>query len=144
MVSRTRLAKTEGCHRRQSGVTLLETIIAVAALGMLAVVVLSGLSAVLQARSAASERAVAVGLASNQMEKTKASPYISYATPDHGTYATVLAPAGYTVEVTAVPVDPATGQSLGSGQDNGVQKITVTVSRQGGQPVVLHSYKVGR
>jgi len=129
---------------KESGVGLLETLVALALLGIIAASFLGGLATASRAVFTADERATAESLARSQMEYVKSQDYISHIDPAHGDYAEITAPAGYNVEpTTAVPVDPATGQPLTEG-DDGIQKITVAVSHGGQSVLTLEGYKVKR
>jgi len=128
----------------ERGVTLVETLVALALMGIIAAAFLGGLATVSKATFIVDEQAMAENLARSQMESVKSQSYISYANPDHGNYGLITAPDGYSVEITVVPVDPNTGQPLPSGQDNGMQKITAIVKHQGKQVITFESYKVNR
>jgi len=126
----------------ERGTTLVETLMALAILGIIAVGFLGALATASKASFIIDERATAENLARSQMEYVKFQSYISYANPNHGNYGLITAPAGYEVQITVVPIDPSTGQALPPGQDNGVQKIAVTIKHQGKQVITLQGYKV--
>lgn len=130
--------------RRESGVALLEAVVALAILGIVAVTFLVGLSSISKADFIISKQSDAESAATSQLEYIKSQSYISYAVPGHGNYDVINVYSPYTIEVTTVPINPATGQPLASGQDNGVQRITVSVKYQGEQAIALQSYKVNR
>lgn len=121
---------------RESGVTLLETVVALAILGTIAVTFLGGLVTTSRAAFTVDERATAESLAQNQMEWAQNANYTDNATQ----YSPAPIPAGkdyinYSANITAQPLhDP----------DDGIQKITVTVNRSGEQVFMLESYKVDR
>ena len=96
---------------------LVETLVAVAVLGTSVVAFVVALSTGSIAVGAQAEEVAAQSLARSQLEYTKSCPF----DPDALTYPAVEAPEGYavTVEVTSVP-----------GGDDGIQKITVNVSRE--------------
>ena len=127
----------------ERGVTLVETLVALALMGIIAAAFLGGLATVSKATFIVDEQAMAENLARSQMESVKSQSYISYANPDHGNYGLITAPDGYSVEITVVPVDPNTGLPLLL-EDNGMQKITAIVKHQGKQVIILESYKVNR
>jgi type II secretory pathway pseudopilin PulG len=124
--------------------TLLETVVAAAFLGIVATSLLGSLSLSAKSDFLIKVNSEAESLALSQMELIKASDYIDYGETGHDEYSLITTPANYTIEVTTVPIDPSTGQALGAGQDNGVQKITITVQRQGEEKATLEGYKVDR
>ena len=65
---------------RESGTTLLETVVALAILGTIAVTFLSGLVTTSQAAFIADERATAESLAQSQMEWAQNASYVDEAT----------------------------------------------------------------
>lgn len=127
---------------KEAGVSLIETLIALALLGIIAATFLSGLTTAAKATFIADERATAESLARSQMEYVKSQGYIDYADPEHEEYGLIITPASYSVEITAVPIDPDTGQP--SEQDQGIQKITVTVKRNDKPVLTVENYKVDR
>ena len=130
---------------KESGVGLLETLVALALLGIIAASFLGGLATASKAAFTADERATAECLARSQLEYVKGQGYISHIDPAHGDYVVITTtPAGYTVETTAVPINPATGQPLAAGEDDGIQKITVAVSHGGQSVLTLDDYKGDR
>ena len=121
---------------RESGVALLEMVVALAILGTIAVTFLSGLVTTSKAAFTADERATAESLAQSQMEWAKNSDYVYSATQ----YSPAPMPSGkdyinYSATIAAEPLhDP----------DDGIQKITVTVTRSGEGVITLEGYKVDR
>lgn len=128
----------------ERGLTLIETLMALAILGIIAVAFLSGLATTSKATFIVDERATAENLARSQMEYAKSQSYINYANPDHGNYGLIATPTGYSVHITVVPIDPDSGQPLPSGQDKGIQKITVTVKHGSKSVLTVEDYKVDR
>ncbi len=123
---------------------LLEVLLAVALLGMLAVSSISSLATAGKADFINNERSDAECLASSQIEHIKNQDYIDFTDPYHGEYELVIMPSNYTVTVTTVPVNPDSGQPLASGEDMGIQKITVQVQHYSKQVTTLECYKVNR
>ncbi len=122
----------------------MEALVALVILGLIAATFLVGLSTVFKADFIVTEQVSAESLATGQIESIKNHSYISYADAGHGEYDLIATSSGYTIEVVTTPVNPATGQALGTGQDNGVQKIAITVRHEGRQIITLESYKVNR
>jgi type II secretory pathway pseudopilin PulG len=119
---------------RESGITLLETLVAVAILGMISVAFLSGLATTSRAAIVTDRKVTAESLAQSQMESVKNAAYVPEATqytpcqiPDDVSY------TGFAAAITAVPLESP---------DNGVQKITVTITRSGETVYILQGYKV--
>jgi type II secretory pathway pseudopilin PulG len=115
----------------ERGVGLVETLIAVAILGLTLTVLLAALSTGSMAVSRADERAVAENLARSQLEYTKSQAYVLLP----AVYATVTPPAGYAVAVDATAVP---------GADTAIEKITVSVSRDGRSLLSVEDFKVNR
>ena len=122
--------------RRESGMSLIETAVALAVLGTIAVTFLTGLVITTRAASITDEQATAESLARSQMEWSQSANYTVNATG----YSPAPIPGGkdyidYSANITA--------QSLHT-PDDGVQKITVAVNHSGRQVITLESYKVNR
>ena len=116
---------------RESGATLMETVVALFVLGTIAVTFLSGLVTTSKASFSTDERATAQSLAQSQMEGVQnasynATGYLPAAIPDDENY------TDYSANITA--------ESGGVG----IQKITITVSRSGEVVTTLEGYKVDR
>jgi type II secretory pathway pseudopilin PulG len=117
--------------RGQRGIGLAETLVAIAILGTAVVAFATGLGAGSIAVGEHDDQATAQGLAQSQMEYTKSYAY----NPGAATYPLLNAPEGYSLNVSA---------SAASGGDTDIQKITVTVSREGEEIVRVEDYKVNR
>jgi len=121
---------------RESGATLMETVVALAILGVIAVTFLSGLATSSKAAFIADEQATAESLAQSQMEWAQNTDYVYGATQ----YSPTPIPSGkdyikYSATIAAEPLhDP----------DDGIQKITVTVKHSGEGVIKLEGYKVDR
>lgn len=106
--------------------TLLETVLALAILGVISASFLSGLASTSAARATADERASGKILAETIMEDIKNQPYESYYTP--------AIPAefpGYTANVTVE-------------ENNYIQSINITIQHRDHNVLQLQSYKVNR
>jgi len=134
----------------QKGVTLIETLVALALLGIFGVAFLSAISTSAITMASTQRNVDVEGLARAQMEYTKNCNYDPHdygppeIPPDYTTldelvpgnpYAIVI-PTGYSINVTATALDLSS--------DTGIQKITVTVSKDGGALLVMEGYKVNR
>ncbi len=122
--------------RNEAGTTLIETVVALAVLGVIGVTFLSGLATTSKAAFISDERTTAESLAQSQMEWVKNAAYSCNATD----YSPAPVPAGkdytnYSVAITAAPLHAP---------DDGIQKITVTVRRAGEGIMILEGYKVDR
>lgn len=120
----------------ESGLTLLETAVALAILGTIAVTFISGISSTSKSRVIADEQVTGESLAQAQLEWAKKASYV----PGTSTYKAAPIPGtdgyvNYSANITA--------QSLQS-PDTGIQKITVTVSRSNSVVYKLEGYKVNR
>ena len=121
---------------RESGVTFIETAVALAILGVIAVAFLNGLTTTSKSVFIADEHTTAVSLAQSQMEWVKNASYSYNAT----TYSPASIPSGkdyinYSALITAEPL---------RNPDDGIQKITVTIKRSDKGVTILEGYKVDR
>lgn len=122
--------------RRESGTTLLETLVALAILGTIVVIFLGGIIGTTKAASLADEQTTAESLAQSQMEWTQNATYI----PSTTQYTPAALPDGkdyinYSANIAATSLH---------NPDDGIQKITVTIQRSGKSVVTLEGYKVDR
>ncbi len=115
----------------ERGLSLVESLIAVAIVGTTAVVFVVALSTGSIAVRENNQEVVAQSLARTQLEYTKGYPY----DPIPASYPTVNATAGYAISVN-VTATPDT--------DTDIQKITVTISREGEDILTVVDYKVNR
>jgi len=122
--------------RYQKGSTLVESSVALAILGTVAVMFLGGLITTSRVNSITDEFGTAASLAQLQTESVKTSPYIYEATQ----YAALPIPGGkdyvgYSANITARPLHVP---------DDGIQKITVTIVHTGEMVYSIESYKADR
>lgn len=129
--------------KSEAGVSLAETVVAVAIMGLAMVFLANGLGLLSRSDLIVKDRTTAEGLARSQMEIIKSQGYIDWIS-GHGEYQIIAAPTGYGVQTSVVPINPATGASLASGDDDGVQRIGVTVIRNSETLFTLTGYKVDR
>ena len=113
----------------ETGISLIETIVALALLGIIGVTFLGGLATSTNARSAADKHVTARILAEFQIEDIRNQEYAT-------SYDPIPIPteyAGYTAQIAT------------SNQRNGnIQKITITISHHNKDVYTLESYKVDR
>jgi len=115
----------------QKGIGLVETLMAVAILGTAVVAFVAALSVGSLTASEQNRETTAQGLAQTQMEYTKNYPYAAGAV----TYPALTAPATYSVTIAVVAVP---------GADTNIQKVTVTVFKEGISVLAISDYKVKR
>ena len=124
--------------RDEKGFSLIEVLVAVALVGLISVALIVALATASKVLIIADERTTAESLARSQMEYIKIQPYDNVNDPP--VYELLSLPT-YDIEVTAERLDP---EGDGSGDDDGLQKITVTVEHQDEETVTLEGYKVDR
>jgi type II secretory pathway pseudopilin PulG len=117
------------------GVTFIETIVALAILGLVAVVFLSGLATSSKATIIANERATAESLVRSEVEYVKNYTY-QYDTSDYPVDPALSIPVGWTLPLPVVELVHAT--------DDGLQKVTVTAEHDGEAILSVAVYKVDR
>jgi len=136
--------------KSEKGFTLIMVLVAIAILGLIAVIFAGGISTGAKGVFISDERATAESLARSQMESIKNQSYIYYSDDPHDTYDIISTPDGYSIDLDVVPFDPdtATPYSENGGvfdADDGIQKITVTVDHNDKEAVfTLEDYKVDR
>ena len=132
-----RIARRLGvAAHRERGVAFIETIVAMAILGAIAVCFLSGLATASKAVAIADKQTTAGSLAQGQMEWAKRADYIYEATE----YSAAPIPGGkdyinYSAVILAEPLH---------NPDDGIQKIMVTVKYAEEDVIQLQNYKVDR
>ena len=141
----------------QKGQTLVEVLIAIVILGMVAVPFLTSLSVSSRAIMVTDDKAAAESLVRSEMEYVKNSSYnftgFNYTIPstpskpppwDPNRTALDSCYAGYSVNVTGVPIDPDTGEALPDPKkDKHIQNITVVVYHQNSSVLTMSTYKTG-
>jgi type II secretory pathway pseudopilin PulG len=119
-------------NRGERGITLVESIVAIAILGggiITMVITMSGGALAVRTND---QMAIAQGLARTQLEYVKNHTYDSGAT----TYPSVSVPDGYSITVGVTTVPPGAGPYI--------QKITTNVTRDGAVIMTAEDYKVNR
>ena len=123
----------------EKGFSFAEIIISLAVLGIVAVGFLSGLGTASRGLLIADERETAKNLAEAQMENVKNQGYDSINNPPQYSLMDGI-PGSYSIdEPLAVRLDPD-GDTLDD--DDGIQKITITVKHNGKAVITLEDYKV--
>jgi type II secretory pathway pseudopilin PulG len=115
----------------ESGISLVETLVAIAILGVIASVFLTALSTGAISVRIQDEMSVSQGLAQSEIEVIKSA---AYDISGHD-YPVLNAPTGYTI---AVQVNP----SIYGNVD--IQQVTVTIMHNDDQVLALENYKVNR
>ena len=120
----------------ESGVSLIEALVALAIIATVAVTFLSGLATTSKAAFTADEQTTAESLARSQMEWVKKVDYV-YGTTE---YSPAPMPGGgdyvkYSAIIAAEPLRTP---------DDGIQKITVTIKHSDKGVIRLEGYKVDR
>jgi type II secretory pathway pseudopilin PulG len=119
----------------QRGIGLVETLVAIAILGVGVTAFVTDLSAGSIAVNVQNENTLAQGLAQTQMEVIKAAPYDKTGK----SYLPVDAPENYTIEIAAA--SPA-GQK--ADKQKTLQKVSVTIKHNHNIVLTLEEYKVNR
>lgn len=113
---------------KEKGMTILETAIALALLGIVGVFIFSGLATTSRAVFIARERTTALSLAQSQTEYVNSLDYSAEYSPSP------IPPgedyAAYAASITSVPLD------------GGIQKITVAIRHHDRPVITLESYKL--
>ncbi|MFH0913818.1 MAG: hypothetical protein V1849_00830 [Chloroflexota bacterium] len=120
----------------ERGIVYLDTLLALVLLGMTAVTLLTGLTTASKAAMVADVKTSAESLARTQAEWVKNLAYADNATLEAYSPATIPSHyIHYSANVTAQPLNTP---------DNGIQKITIVISRDSNEVTRLVTYKVKR
>lgn len=131
----------------EGGVTLIETLVALALLGIIGVGLLGGLSTAFKSVMVSHDRVVAEGLANSQLESVKTQNYIAVAdyNPNDPAkrYQKInlgdLETQGY--EITITPPVLVTVPGADAGIE--LQRVTIVISHDGEELLTISDYKVG-
>jgi prepilin-type N-terminal cleavage/methylation domain-containing protein len=127
-------------RRTRSGFSLVETMMAVALLGVIIVAVLSAFSSVAIATSQHSRATSLDRLVRSDAEFIKRQAYIPKP-PPAGVYANLASP-GYAFAVQVLYYNPGGGTFLATNPDVGLQQIVLTVTAPGGATETVRFLKV--
>jgi len=109
--------------------TMIETVITLAMLGIIGVAALSGLASLVISGGVAVDRASIIAIAQRQLEYVKTLPYQAAPTA----YAVIEVPSPYRVTCEAQPLP-----------DGNMQKVVVAVTKGGRSSLVIEDIKVNR
>ena len=124
----------------QSGMSLVEVVVALALIALVVPAILLGLSTASRGTDQAYERSLLLELAQSQMEDIQQQPYQENAAD----YTLISTPQGYQIEVSATPAVTYTYPAPKStNTEETVQLVTVTVTGVRGS-LELQGYKVRR
>jgi prepilin-type N-terminal cleavage/methylation domain-containing protein len=134
-----------GCRSADNderGMTLIEVLIALGILAAVAVVFLLGMTASARAIMVSQNSVAVDSLAKSQMERIKSWEYdATNNPPDYQAAKLADIPSGYDTTISAVRLDP---DEDGLDDDDGLQEITVAVTRDGETAFALVGYKVNQ
>ena len=130
---------SERAPSSEQGLTLLEVLIALGIIAAIAVTFLLGMSTSSKAVVVSQENVTAESLAKSQMEAIKRWEYDAAGVPpDYLPAKLTDIPTGYDIDIDAERMDPLED---GADNDDGLQKITVTITRGGETVFILEGYK---
>ncbi len=121
--------------KSERGFALIETLVALALLGIIAVAFLSGLATTSQAGFIANEQATAESLVRSEAEYVKNCTY-QYSATQYPVDPSLTIPDSWTVPPPTVDLVHAT--------DDGIQEVTVTAERNGEEILSIKIYKTDR
>lgn len=123
--------------KNQDGFSMLEVLLSLALISILVTGILSALSTSSRATITNDVQTTAQNLAEGQIEYVRNQTYDNDNPPEYLVLADV--PAGYNVVCNVIRLDP---EGDGSDDDDGLQKIAVTVSFNGVIATTLEAYRV--
>ena len=130
------------CLCGEEGQSLVEVLVAIAITGLCLVIVIAGLSTGSMGVRTAGDRVTAENLARSQLELIKDAVYSP--DPTASPYPTVSPMPGYSVAVGIEYWIAPSGPFTSAVRNDGLQKVTVSVSGVGGTLLALEGYKVDR
>jgi len=130
--------KPPSLARTELGFAMIEIVVALAIIGIAGVCFLTALTTVSKSTVTVDECSIAQSLAVSQLEYAISQSYDDTGNPPQYT-ALNDAPDGWSVSVSATRLDP---ENDGTGDDDGIQEVTVLVNLHSQQVVELTSRKV--
>ena len=136
-----------GQMKSEKGFSLIDTLIALALIGIIAVAFLTAMGTSFKGITVSQERVVAESLAKSQLECIKSQDYISVAeyNPENPaqryqliTIPSELADQGYTIEIGSPQAVVVAGGGWGE-----LQSITLVVRRNSEEVMTISDYKIG-
>jgi prepilin-type N-terminal cleavage/methylation domain-containing protein len=125
--------KNTSITKNQTGLTLIETLVAIAIIGAISVVFLGGLVVSSKGTLEADEQSTAESVARSQMEWVQGLTYVEESTQySPAAMDTYNDYQGYSANITAEPLHSP---------DDGIQKISITVLHNGNWVMSLEGYK---
>jgi len=131
----TNILSDGGQMRSTKGISLMETAIALAIMGVVAVAFLSGAGTSLKSASIASKQTTAESLVISEVEYVKTCAY-QYSASEYPVDPDIDIPVGWSIPPPLVELVHAT--------DDGIQKVTVTAEHNGREILSISTYKVDR
>lgn len=126
----------------QKGTSLVEVLLALAIFGAIVVSLFIALNVSHRTTFSVNRQTFAESLTRAELEYVKSCDYDDVNNPPvYGVDPTLYIPTGYSIDVTAERLDP---EGDGTGNDDGIQKITVQVDYDSELVVTTESYKVRR
>ena len=116
---------------------MLEVLLSLALIGIVVGGILSALSTSSRATITNDVQTTAQNLAEGQIEYLRSQTYSIDNPPEYQVLADV--PAGYNIDCNAIRLDP---EGDGSDDDDGLQKVTVTVTYNGVAATTVEAYRV--
>ena len=121
--------------RGQRGISLIEVLVAAAILAVIGVVLLNALDTNAKATRQLDERVTATNLATAYFEAIKAVPYAETYPKDQPPLDSIIIPPQYDVDIrTEFSTDG--GVTWDEDAENALQKIAISVSREGGRHIL--------
>ena len=122
--------RVNGLIASQEGISLVETLVALSILAISVTVIMTAFSTNSIALRKTDQRVTAETIARSQMEYSKSQNYVDAPT----SYTPISSvPASYSVTANAIAIP---------GRDSNIQKITVTVQRNGQNVLIIEGYKL--
>jgi len=121
--------------KSEKGFALIETLVALALMGIIGVSLLSGAATATKATTITGEQATAQSLVRSEIEYVKNYPY-QYSASTYPVNPSLTIPAGWSVPLPTVAPVHAT--------DDGIQSVNVTAEHNGETILTVEIYKVDR